>query len=229
MPSGEIPEPAAQRQPGDPRGGDEAERGGESVQLGLPVHIAEQTAGLSPCGAGRRIDPHTAHQRHVEEEPAVAHGEPGNVVPAALYRQREAACPCELDAGDDVRRPETADHERRPAIDHAVPDGACLVVPWIAGPQERAPQAGRQRGNLAAAWSRGRARDGGWHRHLPSVERNRLGAGHIGSEHLLGDLLAQLPTRHDVEPVMDPPVHPGQSRGLDVRREARPLIPKEVS
>jgi hypothetical protein len=164
VPSGEIPEPAAQRKPGDPRGGDEAEWGGEPMQLGLPVHIAEQAAGLRPRAARHRVDPHTAHRRHVEQEPAVAHGEPGNVVPAALYRQREVACPCELDAGDDVRRPETADHERRPAIDHAVPDGACLVVPWIAGPHERAPQAGCQRGNLAAAWSRGRARNGGCHR-----------------------------------------------------------------
>ena len=143
MPSGEIPEPAAQRQPGDPGGGDEAEWGGEPVQLGLAVHIAEQAAGLSPRGARCRIDPHTAHQRHVEQEPAVAHGEPGNVVPAALYRQTGARLLArELDAGDDVRRPETADHERGPAIDHAVPDGACLVVPWVAGPQERAPQAG---------------------------------------------------------------------------------------
>ena len=44
--SREIAEPAAQRQPGDSRVGDEAEHGGKTVQLGLPVDIAEQAAGL---------------------------------------------------------------------------------------------------------------------------------------------------------------------------------------
>ena len=52
--AGEVAEPAAERQPGDADLGDEAERRGEAVELGLTVDVAEQAARAAPSRCAPR-------------------------------------------------------------------------------------------------------------------------------------------------------------------------------
>ena len=138
-PPREVAEAAAERQPGAAGGGDEPEHRGQAVELRLAVHVAEQAAGLGARHAPRRIDPDAAHQRHVEHQPAVADGQSGDVVAAALDRQRQAVLARGVDARDDVGDAETPDDQRRTPIDHRVPDRARLVELRLAGLQDRPP------------------------------------------------------------------------------------------
>jgi len=54
-------------------------------------------------------------------------------------------------------------------------------------------------------------------------------AGHVGTEHVLGDLPSEHLPSHDVEPVVDPTIHPGEPCSLDIRIQAWPLIRKHLS
>ena len=49
-----------------------------------------------------RIDPDPAHERHVKHQTALAHGQAGDVVAAALHRQRHAALASGIDARNHV-------------------------------------------------------------------------------------------------------------------------------
>ena len=109
------------------------------MELRLRVHVAEKAAGLSARHALGRIDPDAAHERHVEHQPALAHGQSGDVVSAAFDRQRNAVLTRGVDARDDVGHAEAPDDQRRTPIDHRVPDRARLVESRIAGPQEGPP------------------------------------------------------------------------------------------
>ena len=99
-----VPEAAAQGEPGDARGGDEAEDGRQPVELRLPVHVAEEAARLRPGGPGPRVDPHPPHQGEVEHQAALGHRQARDVVAAALHGQGDSALPGEAHAGDDVGR-----------------------------------------------------------------------------------------------------------------------------
>ena len=83
-PPREVAEAAAERQPRAPGRGDEPEHGREPMDLRLRVDVAEEAAGLGVRHALRGIDPHAAHQRHVEHQPAFADGQTGDVVAAAF-------------------------------------------------------------------------------------------------------------------------------------------------
>ena len=109
------------------------------MELGLRVHIAEKAAGLSPRDSLSRIDPDAAHERHVEHQSALADGESGDVVSAALDRQRDGVLTRGVDARDDVGDAEAPCDQRWTPIDHRVPDRARLVESRIAGPQEGPP------------------------------------------------------------------------------------------
>jgi hypothetical protein len=46
------------------------------------------------------------------------------------------------DRGDDIGRSRAAGDERRPLVDHAIPDLACLIISISAGEEQFATQAG---------------------------------------------------------------------------------------
>ena len=145
--AGQVPEPAAQGEPGDAGRGDESQRRRKAVELGLAIHVAQEAAGLRPREPGRRIHPDATHQRHVEHHRAVGDREAGDVVAASLDRERQPMLAHELHRGDDVSHAETADHQRGAAIDHGVPEAASVVVAWITGAEERAAQTRAQGGD----------------------------------------------------------------------------------
>ena len=88
-----------------------------------------------PCATARRrlrVDRDGLHRREVEDDPAVAGGEPGDAVRAAAYRERQALAAGELHRLDHVGGAGAADDQRRMLVVRGVPDRTCLVVVAVA-------------------------------------------------------------------------------------------------
>jgi len=87
--------------------------------------------GRTRLGAGHAlvgVDHDVAHQRKIEQDPAVTCGEAGEAVPAAAHGQQQSGVSREVHGGDDIiRRPAPRDHGR-PLVDRSVPDRARFVV-----------------------------------------------------------------------------------------------------
>jgi hypothetical protein len=146
---------AGEREPAHARLRDQPARCGEVEGGGLAVHVAPERAALHPGTPRRRVDPHRAHHREVDHQPALAHRVAGHVVPAAAHRERQAVVAREADAVDHVRRAGAAGDQRRAAVDHAVPDHAGGVVALVAGFEQAAAQAGPQGRDVVRRGSRG--------------------------------------------------------------------------
>ena len=95
---------AAEREPGDAGGGDEAAGRGQAEGLGLGVELAPGEAALGPHGARLGVDPDALHRREVDHQAAVAGGVAGHVVAAAAHGDGQALAAGEADRGDDVAR-----------------------------------------------------------------------------------------------------------------------------
>ncbi len=137
----QVAEPTAQGESGDAGERDEAEDGGEPVHLRLAVHVAEQATGLRVGDLVLRVDPHAAHERHVEHQRAVGRGQARDVVSAALDAEQELVLARELHAGDHVGDAEAARDDRGTSVDHGVPDGPGLLVAGVARHEHRSAQA----------------------------------------------------------------------------------------
>ena len=148
-PPGEISEAAAKRQAGAAGVRDESEDRGQAMKLCLAIDIAEEAPGLRAREPRRRVDPHAAHQRHVEHQAVLAHGKPGDVVAAALDRERQPVLARRANAGDDVGGTEAANDDGGAPVDHRVPQRTRIVIAGISGAQNgtahAAPQFLRQR------------------------------------------------------------------------------------
>ena len=89
-----------------------------------------------PCAVTVARSGSTATSCHVGEadhHPAVGHGAPGDVVPAAAHRHLESRAARERERGDHVGGRPGADDHRRAAVDEAVVDGPGLVVARVLG------------------------------------------------------------------------------------------------
>ena len=82
-----------------------------------------------------------AHRRQVDHQAALGHGQPQDAVPAALDRDLETRIASMADRRRDVVRRRAASDERRPPIDHRVPDLAMVVVGRVAGLDDLAGEA----------------------------------------------------------------------------------------
>src|SRR5690606_31479804 len=109
------------------RGGDKAERSGQTVDLGRLVHVAQKAAGRSACCTRYRIDLDLTHEREVEQK-ARTNCEAGNVVAPTLDREWNVVVAGKVDGGDDVAHVEAANDEGRTAVDHGVPDRTGFVI-----------------------------------------------------------------------------------------------------
>lgn len=98
-------------------------------------------AGFGARRAALGIDPYAFHPRQVDHQAAVADRATGDIVAAAAHRHQKLVRTGEVDAIDDIGNPMTACDQCGPAVDHAVPDLAGIVV---AGPT-RAAQRSLQR------------------------------------------------------------------------------------
>src|SRR6266540_484921 len=99
VPPAEDPEPAAERQAGHPdrRTGAGGDR--QVMLLQGLVHLAQPCAGTDPRQATRNR--HRAHRRDVDDDPS-GRGVPGEGVPSASHRVRQAVTACERDRCGDV-------------------------------------------------------------------------------------------------------------------------------
>jgi len=110
------------------------------VDLRFAIYVAEQAAGLRVGHLSLSIDPHAAHERHVEHERAVSRGQAGDVVSASLDAEEEIAFTRELNTRDYVRDAEATRDQRRSVIDHRVPYPAALFVTLVARGQDWSAQ-----------------------------------------------------------------------------------------
>jgi hypothetical protein len=113
---------AAQRQAGDTRRRDHAHGGGQSILLRRPVQVADGGTTPGASGACFGIYQDVFHQRQVDDQAAVDRTMTGDVVVAR-----------EVDRGDHILYADRASDERRVAVDHSVPHGACFIVAGVAG------------------------------------------------------------------------------------------------
>ena len=71
---------------------------------------------------------HAAHERHIQHQATVAHGEPGDVVTAAFDAQGKTMLARKIHTHRDIGNPQAARNQTGSAVDHRVPNGARLVV-----------------------------------------------------------------------------------------------------
>jgi hypothetical protein len=140
---------AVQRQAGDARRRDDAPGHREAEQLRLAVRVAPRGARLvlSPaCVDGSTWTPRMRDRSMTM--PAVVHGVAGDVVAAALDRQRQPVLAGEVHRVDDVRARRRLHDERGPAIDEPVPDRARVVVAVVAWAEDGTTNAAANPGLL---------------------------------------------------------------------------------
>ena len=101
------------------------------MHLRLAIDVAKQTAGLRVGHVSLFVDPHSAHQRHVEHQSAVCYRQTSDVVAATLHGEQQILLPRELNARDHVGHAEALCHQRRLPVDHRVPELAGSLVPLV--------------------------------------------------------------------------------------------------
>ena len=140
----QVAEAAAERQPADADVADRPAGGGEPVALGREVELGPQHAAGRARDARRRVDgdaPSSARGRSSAPSsqtpwPTTECPPPRTVTGRSRSRaKRSARC--------DVVGAGAAGDQRGAAVDRAVPDRAGPVVALLAGPQQRAAEAGR--------------------------------------------------------------------------------------
>lgn len=121
-------ESAPKRQAGHARGRVDAQRRGEAVRLCGPIEISEGATGLDGRPADIRVHLDALHQRQIDHEAVVADGIARDIVSAPSDRDDKVVLARELDSVNYIFRRRAAGNQRGLAVDHGVPDMACLVV-----------------------------------------------------------------------------------------------------
>ena len=124
---------AAEGQPPDAGGRDDAAGHAQPVRRGGTVDVGPGGAAADPHGSARRIDVDGAHRAQVRDDAAVTRAEARAAVAAAAHGDGQAVVAGEGDRRGDVAGVGTAHDQRGIAIDHAVVHGTGLVVGRVAG------------------------------------------------------------------------------------------------
>ncbi len=140
MTSVEPAQPAAEREPCDPRRRHDSQRRRQLERLGGAVELSQREPGLGPGYPSLWINPQGLHAGQVQHHGAVADGVPCNTVTAAAHRDGKVVSTCERDTAAHVGGIHRPDHGARAPIDHAVEHRTCLVVAAVAGADHLPPQ-----------------------------------------------------------------------------------------
>src|SRR6476619_8314280 len=97
------------------------------------VEVGEDATWINRRPAGIRVDLDVLHQREVDHQTVIAHGIACDVVSASPDRDEQFVLARELDGLHDIFGRRAAGDQRRPAIDHGVPDLSYLIVARISG------------------------------------------------------------------------------------------------
>jgi len=121
---------------------DDTERDREPEGVRGVVHVGGRTARLDAHRTSTRIHADALHTREIDDETAVAASQAGTVVPPTTYCNHELLVATEVHRGDDVGGIRAASDQPRSLVDHAVVQGAHLVVVRIRRINETSTKAG---------------------------------------------------------------------------------------
>ncbi len=138
---GQVADAAAQRQAGDPCGGDGAGGNRQAVGVRRRVHIVPGAAAAHPDRPGAGVDGDVVHPREVDDEAILAQTQASPVVAAAADRREHPLLAAESHSCLDVLHVRAVRDQARPLVDHAVVDLAGLVVARVVRLDQLASQA----------------------------------------------------------------------------------------
>ena len=139
----EVADAAAEREPADAGRGDDARRGRAAVLAGRRVDLGPRAAAAHADGLGCGVDDHVVETAEVDDDRVVGDAEAAAVVAAAAHRDALVVSAGEGERARDVLRAR-ADHDRGGVlVDHAVVDGAGVVVAGVAGADDAVGQLGQ--------------------------------------------------------------------------------------
>ena len=124
----EPPEAAAEGEPRDARPGHDPDRHRETERFGGAIDMAQRGTGRDTHFPRVRVHDHVGQVAQVEHDAAVDGAVSGHVVTAATDRQGQPEVPGRRDRPGDVGDRAGPDDRDRMAVDHAVPDGARLLI-----------------------------------------------------------------------------------------------------
>ena len=136
--------PAAQRQAGDARGRYDAGRDGQAEGMGGVVDVALRATGANPGSPGLGVDANALYRRQVDDQAVVHTAKARSVVAAAPDGDGEAVVASEIDRSHHIGDVGAAGNGQRPLVDHAVVEGACVLVGWVRRLDELTAQTGLQ-------------------------------------------------------------------------------------
>src|SRR5688572_32997271 len=130
----------AEREPADAGVAHDPAGGSQTVRLRFEVDVAPQRATLDPGRAAGGIDPHRPHRREVDDDPIVANGGAGDVVPAATYGDLQIVVAGETHGRDHVGGPGASSDQARAPVDGPVPHRAGSIVIGVVGTDQPASE-----------------------------------------------------------------------------------------
>ena len=107
----------------------------------LAVILAPREARLGTRRAFGRIDPHALHPRQVNHEATIADSVAGDVMTASAHGHQQIVATGKVHRGHDIGHSSTAGDQRRPFVDHPIPDLAGVIIAGVTGTEQLAPQA----------------------------------------------------------------------------------------
>ncbi len=134
------PQAPAQREPRNARRADHAAGACQAKGLNLVVVLAPGQPRLRPGRALRGIHADTFHPGEVNHNPAIIHRIAGDIVTAAPNGNQQLMVPGEIDGLDHIGNPHTANDQGRFPINHPVPHHTGIIIPHIAGLEQRTAQ-----------------------------------------------------------------------------------------
>jgi hypothetical protein len=141
---GQVADAAAEAEPADAGGADDASGRDEADRLGGRVEIEPGRAAVGVGDPGIAVHLDRPHQREVDHEPVVDDAVSGGIVPASPHGHVQPLRTCESERGRDIAGAEATRDHRRPAVDESVEAAARRVVPGVRGadhrPGQRLPQ-----------------------------------------------------------------------------------------
>ena len=161
-PPREVADAAAEGQPADAGGRDDAARRGQPEGVRRGVQVAPRRAARDPGRVRQRVDPHTTHGGQVDDHAVVAGAEARDAVATTADRDGQVVVGGEAHRGHHVAGVGRLDDDGGALVDHPVADLACFVVPLVVGAGDGSPQLVAQRVELDAhdgpSWSLGLSR-----------------------------------------------------------------------
>ena len=138
--SRQVAQPAAEGEPTDPGGGDDAAGRRQAKGARRVVHVAPRAAALDPGRTRAWIDADAVHAREIDDQTVVTYAQTSRIVAAATDRYEHAVVASEVHGGDDVRHVHAVRDQAWTPVDHGVVDLPGSLVARVGGLDQLAAQ-----------------------------------------------------------------------------------------